>query len=483
MDIYSVDDLITILPILFILAWACVLLLVYVFTKRSGLIALLTGVGLEIAQIMSLKQIGMETTAFNHMLTVDGFAVFLHVLILGSGLLALALSYDYLKRMGWDQGEYYVLMLFSISGAMLMATAANLIVVFLALEMLSIPLYVMAAIARKNTESEEAGLKYFLLGAFAGGFLLYGIALVYGASAETDLAAILAMVTSGAVENQVMFLIGAALILIGLGFKVAVVPFHMWTPDVYQGAPTAVTAYMAVVAKAGGFAALLRIFIIAFPSLSADLDVVIWAVVAVTLIVGNLAAIGQQNIKRMFAYSSISHAGFIMMAFITYANQDVYPEAVAAVLFYLLAFAITSFGSWAVVIALEKAEGKGLELDDYAGLGKKYPLLAVSMLIFLLSFAGVPPTLGFGGKFYLFRAVLEAGHVELVIVGVLASLVSAFYYLRVVKFMYFEDGEPETRSEPVLNLVTALTAVGTLAIFFISGPLLRWAADSVLAIL
>jgi NADH-quinone oxidoreductase subunit N len=483
MDIYSVDDLVTILPILFILAWACVLLLVYVFTKRNGFTVLMTGVGLEIGLIMSLKQFGMETSAFNHMLTVDGFAVFLHVLILGSGLLALALSYDYMKRMGWDQGEYYVLMLFSISGAMLMATAANLIVVFLALEMLSIPLYVMAAIARKNTESQEAGLKYFLLGAFAGGFLLYGIALVYGASAETDLVAILGMVTSGGVENQLMFLIGAALILIGLGFKVAVVPFHMWTPDVYQGAPTAVTAYMAVVAKAGGFAALLRIFIIAFPSLSADLEVIIWAVVAVTLIVGNLAAIGQQNIKRMFAYSSISHAGFIMMAFITYANQDVYPDAIAAVLFYLVAFAITSFGSWAVVIALEKAEGKGLELDDYAGLGRKYPLLAVSMLIFLLSFAGVPPTLGFGGKFYLFRAVLEAGHVELVIVGVLASLVSAFYYLRIVKFMYFEDGEPETRSEPVLNLVTALTAVGTLAIFFISGPLLRWAADSVLAIL
>jgi NADH-quinone oxidoreductase subunit N len=483
MDIYSVDDLVTILPILFILAWACVLLLVNVFTKRNGFTALLTGVGLVVGLILSFNQIGVETTAFNHMLTVDGFAVFLHILILGSGLLSLALSFDYMKRMGWDQGEYYVLMLFSISGAMLMATAANLIVVFLALEMLSIPLYVMAAIARKNTESEEAGLKYFLLGAFAGGFLLYGIALVYGASAETDLAAILGMVTSGGVENQVMFLIGAALILIGLGFKVAVVPFHMWTPDVYQGAPTAVTAYMAVVAKAGGFAALLRIFIIAFPSLGADLEVIIWAVVAVTLIVGNLAAIGQQNIKRMFAYSSISHAGFILMAFITYANQDVYPDAVAAVLFYLLAFAVTSFGSWAVVIALEKAEGKGLELEDYAGLGKKYPLMAVSMLIFLLSFAGVPPTLGFGGKFYLFRAVLEAGHVELAVVGVVASLISAYYYLRVAIYMYFRDGEPETRSELVLNLVTALTAVGTIALFFTAGPLLQWAANSVLAIL
>jgi NADH-quinone oxidoreductase subunit N len=483
MDIYSVDDLVSILPILFILAWACVLLLVNVFTKRHGLTAILTGVGLAAGLVLSFNQIGVETSAFNHMLTVDGFAVFLHILILGSGLLALALSYDYLQRMGWQQGEYYILMLFSISGAMLMATAANLIVVFLALEMLSIPLYVMAAIARKNVESEEAGLKYFLLGAFAGGFLLYGIALVYGASQHTQLTEILSMVAAGEIPNQVMFLIGAALILIGLGFKVAVVPFHMWTPDVYQGAPTAVTAYMAVVAKAGGFAALLRIFIIAFPSVSAKLEIVIWAVVAVTLVVGNLAAIAQKNIKRMFAYSSISHAGFIMMAFITYADKEVYAEAVAAVLFYLLAFAITSFGSWAVVIALEKAEGKGLELEDYAGLGKKYPAMAAAMLVFLLSFAGVPPTLGFAGKFYVFRAVLEAGHVWLAVVGVLASLISAFYYLRVVKNMYFGDGDPQPHSEPVLNLVTALTALGTVVLFFTAGPLLQWAADSVLAIL
>jgi NADH-quinone oxidoreductase subunit N len=483
MDIYSLNDLVAILPILFLLVWACVLLLVNVFTKRNGFTAILAAVGLVVGLVLSTRQIGVEVSAFNDMLTIDGYAVFLHILIQGSGLLALALSYDYMKRMGWDQGEYYVLMLFSLTGAMLMAAAANLIVVFLALEMLSIPLYVMAAIARDNVESEEAGLKYFLLGAFAGGFLLYGIALVYGASGETNLAAILAQVTAGAISNQVMFLIGSALILIGLGFKVAVVPFHMWTPDVYQGAPTAVTAYMAVIAKAGGFAALLRIFIVAFPSLGARLEPVIWTVVAVTLVIGNLAAIAQKNIKRMFAYSSISHAGFMLMAFITFSNKGVYPDAVAAVLFYLLAFAVTSFGSWAVVIALEKAEGKGLELDDYAGLGRKYPALAVAMLIFLLSFAGVPPTLGFGGKFYVFRAVLEAGYVWLAVVGVLASLISAYYYLRVVIYMYFKDGEPETHSELTLNLVTLLTALGTVVLFFTAGPILQWAADSVLAIL
>jgi NADH-quinone oxidoreductase subunit N len=240
---------------------------------------------------------------------------------------------------------------------------------------------------------------------------------------------------------------------------------------------------MAVVAKAGGFAALLRVFISAFPSVSEDLVPVLSVIVILTLAVGNLAAIAQRNIKRMLAYSSISHAGFIMMAFVTYGQADVYAEAVTSVLFYLLAFAVTSFGSWAVVIALERAEGKGLELEDYAGLGKKYPVLAAAMVVFMLSFTGVPPTLGFGGKFFLFRTVLEGGFVGLAIVGVLASLVSAYYYLRVVIYMYFQEGDPEVRSESTLNLVTAITAAGTVFLFFASGPLLRWAAESVLALL
>jgi len=260
------------------------------------------------------------------------------------------------------------------------------------------------------------------------------------------------------------------------------VPFHMWTPDVYQGAPTPVTAYMAVVAKVGGFAALFRVFIAAFPSVSADLVPVIATLVVLTLVIGNVAALAQKNIKRMLAYSSISHAGFLMMAFVTYGTQF-YTDAVASLLFYLLAFTVTSFGSWGVVIALEKAEGKGLEFEDYAGLGKKYPMLSVAMLIFLLSFAGVPPTLGFAGKFFLFRTVIEAGYTWLAIVGVAMSLVSAFYYLRVVKFMYFEPGDPEVRSEPVLNLVTALATVATIFLFLLSGPLLDWAAKAVLALI
>ncbi len=478
---YSIEDLLNILPIAFLVVWACALLLLDVFTKRSGLTVILTAVGLIVGLALAFNQIGVEASAFNEMITVDGFAVFIYVLALGSGLLSVALSYDYLERMGWARGEYYVLMLFSIAGAMLMASAANLIVVFLALELLSIPLYILAAFGRDDAASEEAGLKYFLLGAFAGGFVLYGIALVYGATGQTNLMAVVD--AAAATRSPMYLLVGAAMILMGLGFKVAVVPFHMWTPDVYQGSPTPATAYMAVAAKAGGFAALLRVFVGAFPALSEDLVPVFAGVAVLTLLVGNLAAIAQKNIKRMLAYSSISHAGFILMAFVTYAQAKVYADAVASVLFYLLAFAITSFGSWAVVIALEKAEGKGLELDDYAGLGKKYPMLAASMLVFMLSFAGVPPTMGFAGKFYLFRTVLEGGFVWLAVIGVLASLISAYYYLRVVIYMYFRDGNPEPRRDPALNLVTALTVVGTVFLFFVSGPLLRWAAESVLALL
>ncbi len=478
---YSVRDLVNILPIVFIVGWALVLLMVEAFSKRRGLTIVLAAVGVLAALVMAAAQFGVQTSAFKNMLTVDGYAVFIYILVLGSGLFSIALSYDYNKRMGWERGEYYVLMLFSISGAMLMASAANLIVVFLALELLSIPLYIMAAFVPNNAASEEAGLKYFLLGAFAGGFILYGVALIFGATGATNLMAVVAAAPN--TDSPLFLLLGAALILIGLGFKVAVVPFHMWTPDVYQGAPTPVTAYMAVVAKAGGFAALLRVFIAAFPSVSQDLVPVLSSLVILTLVIGNLAALAQNNIKRMFAYSSISHAGFIMMAFVTYGQPELYDDAVTSVLFYLLAFAVTSFGSWAVVVALEQAEGKGLNFEDYAGLGKKHPVLAAAMLVFLLSFAGVPPTLGFAGKFFLFRTVLEGGFVGLAVVGVLASLVSAYYYLRVVIFMYFHDGDPVVRNEPVLNFVTALTAVGTLFLFFVSGPILRWAAESVLALL
>jgi len=473
MDLYSV------LPLVVLVSWATLLILVDLFIPEGRKIwtALLAALGLLVSLLLLTFQVRWEITAFSGMVVVDGFGAFLSTLFLGTGLVAIALSYGYLKRQGIDRSEYYILMLYSISGMVLMAMAADLIVVFLALELLSIPLYVLAGFARPRPDSEEAALKYFLLGAFAGGFVVYGIALVFGATATTSLEQILAAVNAGA-ANLVMLAIGAALILIGLGFKVAAVPFHMWTPDVYQGAPSSVTAFMAVGAKAGGFAALLRVFVVAFPALGGDLTPILWALAALTMFLGNLVAIAQSNIKRLLAYSSIAHAGYILMAIVPFSNSKVSSDGVASALFYLLAYALTSFGAWSVVIALEQAEGKGLALDDYAGLGRKYPALAAAMAVFMLSFTGVPPTLGFVGKFYLFRTVLEGGFIGLAVIGVLTSLVSAYYYLRLIVIMYMKDGEPTVHREAWLNLTAGVAAVATVVLSIFSAPLFEWAAQA-----
>ena len=474
-------DFLSILPIVILVAWACITLLVDAFAKRTRLTFTLAAIGLLVDLILVLNQGGKSIVGFNGMVVVDGFSVFLNALFLISGFAGLALAYDYNKRMDLARGEYYILLMFAVSGMMLMAGAADLIVVFLALELLSIPLYVLAGFARPKAESEEAALKYFLLGAFAGGFVVYGVALVFGATGTTALEGIVAAISAGSADLSLL-VVGAGLILVGFAFKVAAVPFQMWTPDVYQGSPSAVTAFMAVGAKAAGFAALLRVFIVAFPVLESDLTPVLWTLAALTMIIGNVVAIAQGNIKRMLAYSSIAHAGYIFMALVTFGQKAVAPDAVASALFYLLAYAVTNFGAWSVVIALEKKEGKGLEINDYAGLGAKSPGLALAMMVFMLSFTGVPPTLGFMGKFFLFRTVLEAGFVGLAIIGVLTSLISAYYYLRILVIMYMQDGEPEVRSEGWLNLTTLVTAVATIALSIFAVPLFQWASQAILKI-
>ncbi len=487
----STNDLLAIFPLIFLDAWACALLLVDLFIPRDrkGITASLAALGLLGSLGLTLNQAFQESArqaaggtlsrAFSGMIVVDGFAIFLNVLFTVSGLVGVALAYDYLRRMSLDRGEYYPLLLFTVGGMMLMAMAADLIVVFLALELLSIPLYVLSGFARPRLDSEEAALKYFLLGAFSTGFVVYGVALVFGATGTTSLAGIVSAVNSNTAQ-PFLFLIGAALLLIGLGFKVAAVPFHMWTPDVYQGAPSSIVGFMSVGAKAGGFAALLRVFVTAFPALSVDMAPVVWALSALTMILGNILAISQSNIKRMLAYSSIAHAGYILMALVPFGQGNVARDGVASALFYLMAYAFTSFAAWAVVIALEKAEGQGLQLDDYAGLGRKYPLLAAAMTVAMFSFTGVPPTLGFVGKFYLFRTILEAGYVGLALIGVITSLISAYYYLRVVVIMFMREGEPVARSEIWLNLTAGVAALATLLLIVFAGPLFRWAAQAVL---
>lgn len=476
-----VRDFLAVLPLIVLVAWATILVLVDLFIPRERKVwtVILAAAGLLVALGLSLAQTGQEYVAFGGMVVVDRFASYLNALFLGAGLVAIALAYDYIERMGINRTEYYIMLLYSISGMMLMVVAADLIIVFLALELLSIPLYILAGFARPRPDSEEAAMKYFLLGAFAAGFLVYGVALIFGATGTTSLAGIAQQVAAGAVD-LFLLAVGAAFILIGLGFKVAAVPFHMWTPDVYHGAPSSVTAFMAVGAKAAGFAALIRVFFVAFSEVAVDLEPILWVVAVLTMALGNIVAIAQRNIKRMLAYSSIAHAGFILMALVPYGRGDIAADAVAAALFYLLAYAITNLGVWAVVIALEKAEGKGLELEDYAGLGRKYPLLGVAMTVFMLSFTGVPPTLGFVGKFYLFSVVVDAGLVWLAIIGVLTSLISAYYYLRLVVYMYMRDGEPEVRREVWIGLTAGVTAVAVVLLSIFSEPLLTWASQAAL---
>jgi NADH-quinone oxidoreductase subunit N len=470
-----------ILPLVILVVWACVLLLLdlFFFKRRLEITALLAGIGLVVALVVELTRLSLTTPAFGGMLMIDGFSHFLNVLLLLSGLGGIALAYDYLSRTDLRHGEYYSLLLFAVCGMMLMGMSSDLIIVFLAIELLSFPLYVMAGIAVPRLSSEEASIKYFLLGAFASGFFVYGTALVYGATATTSIKGIASAVEAGA-SDLPLYLIGSALILIGLSFKVAIVPFHMWTPDVYTGAPTSVTAFMAIGAKVAGFAALLRVFILAFTTLSVNLTPVLWALAALTMILGNLVAISQSNIKRMLAYSSIAHAGYILMALVPYGQAALYQQTVASALFYLVAYAFTSFAAWAVVIALEQAGERGLEIRDYAGLGRKHPALAAVMAVAMLSFTGVPPTLGFFGKFYLFGNVIAGGFYGLALIGVVTSLVSAFYYLRVIVVMYMQDGEPVVRREPLLYLTAYLTAAGIVLLGIFASPLLNWASQAMM---
>ncbi len=474
-------DFQTILPLTALMAWACALLILDLFIPihRKAWTALLAGLGLLVSLGLLLAQAGQAPkTAFNDMASVDGFAVFLQALFLISGLAGILLAYDYLKRTKIERGEYYVLLLFSIGGMMSMSMANNLIMVFLSLEWLSIPLYVLAGFARPRVDSEEAALKYFLLGAYSGAFVMYGIALVFGATGTTALPGVMAAVNALQADIP-MLLVGAALILIGLGFKVSAVPFHMWTPDVYQGAPSSITGFMSVAAKAGGFAALLRVFVVALPAIGDYVMPLLWGLAALTMFLGNFVAIAQSNIKRMLAYSSIAHAGYILMALVVYYKPGMAAISVSAALYYLAAYAFTSFGAWAVVIALEKdssseTEHTGLALNDYAGLGRKNPLLAAAMAVFMLSFTGVPPTIGFVGKFFLFRTAIEGGLVGLALIGVLTSLVSAYYYLRIIVIMYMREGEPQVRREVWLNLAIAASAVLVVALSLYAAPLFNW---------
>lgn len=442
----TLQEISLIAPMVVLTTIGILLVIVEAVVKKGENVSFwLTTLGLLLAIGFSFVSMGWSGTVFNDMIRVGGYGGFFSLLFSVAALLTVLLSRDYLENQGVHYGEYYVLIVFSTLGMMLMASAADLLIVFLGIELMSICLYVLAGFMRRRLKSNESALKYFLLGAFATGFLLYGIALVYGVTGTTNIASMTERFSQ--FSESYLFWTGLGLLLVAFAFKVAAVPFHMWVPDVYQGAPTTVTAFMSTGSKAAAFAA----FVLVLGDLVAEstrLVNVIAFLATASMILGNIVAIAQSNIKRMLAYSSIAHAGYMLVGLA--AGNDMGREGV---LFYLTAYAFMNLGAFGILSLIEREEEKNLTFEDYAGLSAQKPLLAALMAIFMFSLTGIPPFAGFFAKYYVFAAAVQADLTWLAIVGVLTSVVSAYYYLRLVVFMYFREGQlPLESAETKLGL-------------------------------
>lgn len=446
-------DLIGTLPLLSISATVLIALIVKsLFKKSERAVLWLCIVGIVVSAIFAVTTFSMNASAYNSMVLVGGYASFFDLLFLGIGLLVLLLSESYLGKENINFGEFYVLVLLSVLGMMILGSSADLITVFLGIELMSVSFYVLAGFERTRLTSNEAALKYLLLGAFATGFLLYGIALIYGTAGTTNLARISAQYPH--LLTVPWHLIGIGLLLVGFAFKVASVPFHMWVPDVYEGSPTTVTALMATGGKAGAFSAFVLVFSIPMATHNPQLVTIIAVLSAASMIVGNLFGLVQKNLKRMLAYSSIAHAGYLLVGIasgISLGEQGI--------LFYLVSYGLTNLGAFGIVSIIETEDGKRLSYDDYAGMGTRKPVLAALLSMFMFSLTGVPPFSGFVGKYYLFASAVESNLTWLAILGVITSLISAYYYLRVVVYMYFYDPvETEVVSVPRLAMVSLLVS-------------------------
>jgi NADH-quinone oxidoreductase subunit N len=466
------------MPTLIVLAAAVLVLILDLLPPRRskehlGGVAL---AGLVAALLAAIAQWGRGARAFRDMVLLDDYALFLHVIICYAAALAVLLSIDYLRRNGIESGEYYALVLMSTSGMLLLASAGDLLVVFLGIELMSLPLYVLAGLFKTRLAAGEASMKYFLLGVFATTFLLYGTALIFGATGATNFDRIAA--AAAARPSDALITVGLGLLLVGFGFKISSVPFHMWAPDVYEGAPTSITAFIATGSKAAALGALLRVLTVALKAVQPDWTVILWAVAAVTMTAGNVIAIAQSNLKRMLAYSSVAHVGYMLVGLVAGGV----PGA-GAVLYYLLAYTFTTIGAFGVILMLvERAGEEAVDVRDYAGLARRHPLLAATLSLFLLSLIGIPPLAGFVGKFYLFGSAVRAGYLWLTVVGVLNSAIAAYYYLRVIVYMYMR--EPDTtaaRLAPTFagSLALVIAAVGIVLLGLVPAPFVDLAQAAV----
>lgn len=458
------------IPVLIIVAASLLIMICEAFLKRENrsYLAYLSLFFLIADGAVCVKFWDNGYSYFDGNLSLSNLSLFFAIILIVATFLVILISVKYLTLQNTNYGEYYALLLFALSGMIIMVSSSDLVVIFLGLEVLSISSYALAGLRREDEKSNEAAVKYFLLGSFASAFLVFGIAMLYGATQETAIPSIIEGLRSGASMGSIG-LVGLGFVVVGFGFKIAVVPFHMWTPDVYQGAPTPITAFFSVGPKAVGFAVLLRIFIPYFQDAlqSQLMQGLLWIIAAITMIAGNLIALRQTNVKRILAYSSIAHAGYLMVAILA---QDI-----QSLVFYLTAYLFMNIGAFAAIIALGKKDHEYLELEDYKGIGFRYPWIGATFAVFLISLAGFPPTGGFLAKFYVFSAAVRQGLVSLVIIGVLASLVSVFYYLRIIIYMYMKEPSYEVdinMENPALFLALFLCLYGVLQLGIFPGNIL-----------
>ncbi len=452
-------DLYYILPLLIVTVTALAILMLEITVKKAEPYVFVASlIGLVTAAVFSFLLFPIRETAFFDMVNVGGFASLFSLVFISITILTFFLSRQYIVRFGIYHSEYYAMILFSLIGMMLIAASRDLLVLFIGIELMSLSFYVLAGFMRNRLTSNEAALKYFLLGAFTTGFLIYGIALVYGAAGTTNLVGITAQIEI--LTGIPIFWIGTALLMMGFGFKVAAVPFHMWAPDVYEGAPTTVTAYMSSAGKAAAFSGLILVVMFAFAGGTDKLKDLFALLATASMILGNLVAISQSSLKRMLAYSSIAHAGYMLIGFAAGSGTGM-----SGVIYYIVAYGFMNVGAFGILSMVEYGAGKNLSFDEFKGLAVRKPALAALMAIFMFSLSGIPPFAGFFGKYYIFISAIEAGYTWLAIVGVLASAVGVYYYIKVVIYMYFYEGEVTLEAEPAGIGFTALVISALVVIY------------------
>jgi NADH-quinone oxidoreductase subunit N len=481
----SLQDFVPLIPEIFLAAAGFALLLAGVSLGRRGtrtviLSAVASLAVTSILVILFARPAGGPSAILGDMLALDQFAVYFKLLLLAASATALFMSAGFLERGGYGGGEFSALVLFATTGMFIMASGANLVSLYVGLELMALSVYVLVGYFKLETKSVEGAVKYFVLGAVSSGILLYGISLIYGTTGSLDLETIRRQLAAVPTDNLTL-LLGIVLVSFGMLFKVAAVPFHVWTPDAYEGAPTPVTAFMSVGPKAAAFAMFLRLYIIAFEPQVDTWLTILWLASAATMIFGNVAALTQDNVKRMLAYSSIAHAGYALMGLVAASAFGLW-----SVLFYALVYAFMNLGAFGIVILLESKGYAGETVTDYAGLAQRQPFAAALMLWFMLALAGIPPTAGFMGKLYVFAAAMEGGYVVLTVIAVLMSAVSLYYYFRIVVQMFIKDGSEadpaELHDDRWTSAMVAACAVITLVVGIYPGPVVAWAKGGLQAL-